>query len=52
MNDTICWHCNAAYPIDEPVCPECHAANANVDLERAQAEMLDASLINKQAEEV
>lgn len=32
---TGCWQCNHSYPITDAACPACHAANANVDRERA-----------------
>ena len=38
MNTTICWRCNHIYPITAEKCPECGAANANVDPDKAQAE--------------
>lgn len=28
---TLCWRCNKDYAITNPVCPQCGAANANVD---------------------
>lgn len=32
IHQTSCWNCSAVYPADCRQCPECHSANANVDL--------------------
>lgn len=45
MTTTLCWHCNAPYPIYDRQCPSCGATNANVDLDRVQAECMDPTLI-------
>jgi rRNA maturation endonuclease Nob1 len=39
MNDTLCWRCSREYDPRHAECPHCGAANANHDLEKAQAEM-------------
>ena len=39
MNTTLCWRGNHVYPITDEVCPVCNAANANVDWEKASAEI-------------
>lgn len=36
---TLCWKCSIVYPMQDRECPQCHAANANVDTEKALAEM-------------
>jgi len=38
MSDTLCWNCNAAYPIDAAKCPNCQSHNANVNADAAQLE--------------
>ena len=39
MNTTLCWKGNHVYPITAEKCPVCGAANANVDNEKAAAEI-------------
>lgn len=34
-NVTNCWDCSHQYPIDDDICPNCGAANANVDFNSA-----------------
>ena len=36
---TNCWRCDTPYLIASPACPMCLATNANVDLDKAHAEM-------------
>ena len=36
---TMCWKCSTAYDIATAECPACHAANPNLDFEKAVAEM-------------
>lgn len=43
MNDTtMCWKCSANYDITLTECPACHATNANLDIDKALAEMEEA----------
>jgi hypothetical protein len=37
---TLCWKCNHLHAIGLPVCPKCGAVNANVDFDRAYAELI------------
>lgn len=36
---TICWRCPTVYPMTDHDCPHCHATNANVNQNKAIAEM-------------
>lgn len=29
---TLCWQCNAPYPIADACCPKCNAFNANITM--------------------
>lgn len=43
---TMCWRCLAEYPASSLQCPMCCAANANIDIDTAGAEMADESKIS------
>ncbi len=43
---TMCWRCHAEYHASAVQCPMCCAANANIDLDSAAAEMSDESRID------
>jgi len=38
MQTTLCWRCPTVYRMVDSECPHCHAANANVDIDKVRAE--------------
>ena len=46
METTLCWKCCAEYDNQLAKCPDCGAANANVDFMQAQKEVFGDDLPN------
>ncbi len=48
---TLCWKCSKPYLVSVKECPYCHAANGNVDLEKAQGQVSEKGTNNAAPQE-